>query len=505
VRIAFVVARELGKNRSWGIVLRHLLSDGHSVVATAQSLPKDLASTGSSYEIFPRDIVTEHYLEVPIQRGSDKKLAAYFKEAAYAETHLILMGMLSRRDSTGTFRAVDREVVIRRLQLALISQLMRAQPTHMVFEETPHEVVDFALFRMAEWLGIPVLHFQPSLVGPQVVARSSLSQIVDVSFPLIGPNEQGSARDAIRTICLDAFSKLLGGGGTVRLDHQKRKDYVSSRPGQKLKVVRHLARRLGKTPSNPLVNFTGHVFLAEKFQRALEVVMEWSLRQSLHKTIAKLPSKPEVTTGQFALFALHYEPERTSMPEGLPYRSQLDAVLDARALLPAEITLLVKEHYAQQSPSWRGFVGRSPLTYDFLNAISGVEVLGVQADTRALIESAECVFTMTGKIGLEAVSAGTPVVYLGQPWWSGMPGSFALKDLDNWEAVSGARTPAQLELEHWVDAQVSSRLLVGLGATTPEKYGSHTASLPKEYEQLEAQAIVAAIDTIWPEPSIFEP
>jgi len=112
---------------------------------------------------------------------------------------------------------------------------------------------------------------------------------------------------------------------------------------------------------------------------------------------------------------------------------------------------------------------------------------------------------MTGKIGLEAVSAGTPVVYLGQPWWSGMPGSFALKDLDNWEAVSGARTPAQLELEHWVDAQVSSRLLVGLGATTPEKYGSHTASLPKEYEQLEAQAIVAAIDTIWPEPSIFEP
>lgn len=497
MRIALVVGRDLGENRSWGTVLRDLLSEGHSVVAAAQRLPEELVSPRSSYEIFPRDIRTDHYLSVPIQNGSEKELSRYHKDSAYPETHSILMGMLSRRDPTGTFRALDREVVIRHLHLVLMSQLMRAQPTHMVFEETPHEIVDFALFRLAEWLAIPVLHFQPSLIGPQVVARSSLSQIVDVACPLVGPRDLELTRSSVRSICLAAFSKLLAGNGTIRLEKQKRKDYLSSRPLHRANVIRYLLRRIGKTPSNRLVNLTGHVFLPERIRRVLEVVLEWSLRQSLNKTIAGLPSKPEKETGQFAIFALHYEPERTSMPEGLPYRSQLDAVLDARAILPPEISLLVKEHYAQQSPSWRGFVGRSPYAYDLLNSIPGVEVLGVNADTLELLKSAICVFTMTGKIGLEAAGAGTPIVYLGEPWWRGMPGSFALDDLDGDASISGLTETEQVDLELWFDGQVSSRLLVGLGATSPEKYSRHTASLPEGFEQLEAQAILAAISTVW--------
>jgi hypothetical protein len=475
------------------MVLHELIQQGHHVVAGAQELPAEQFGATTGYEIFPRDVVTDYYLNIPTHEAAPAQLSSYFREPAYSETHAILMGMLSRRDSTGTFRTVDREVVLRRLQLALLSQVLRAEPTHMVFEETPHEVADFALLRLAQWLKIPVLFFQPSLVGPQVVARSSLSTIVEVDCPLVGPKDLLADRKAVQTISHGAISKLQTGGGTALLDRQKRVDGVSSRGSQKINVVKHVVRRLGGSPANREVNFTGHVVLGERVRRALEVLLEWSLRRSLHRTVADLPSAPSDPTVKYALFALHYEPERTNMPEGLPYLSQLDAVLAARKFLPPDTTLLVKEHYAQQSSSLRGYVGRSVIAYDYLSSIPGIEALGVEAASWQLMKNAECIFTITGKVAIEAAFAGTPAVYFGQPWWGGMPGSFAFSALKSWKALTTETMPAQREVERWFEKQVSSRLLVGLGGTSPEKYSARIAVLPAGYEQLEAAAIMSAI------------
>ena len=493
MRLALLVGRDLSPNRSWGIVLQELIHQGHEVVAAAQALPAGQSGAKPGYEVFPWDVVTDYYLNIPIHDAAPEQLSAYFRDALYPETHAILMGMLSRRDSTGTFRTVDREVVLRRLQLALLSQLLRSQPTHVVFEETPHEVVDFALFRLAQWLEIPVLFFQPSLVGPQVVARSSLADIIEVKCPLVGPKQLVADRKAVQVISQGAISKLQTGGGTALLDRQKRVDGVSSRGSQKINVVRHIGRRLRSSPSNRMVNLTGHLLLGERLRRVLEVVLEWSLRRSLHRTVAGLPSVPSHRNAKYALFALHYEPERTNMPEGLPYLSQLDAVLEARRFLPSNVTLVVKEHYAQQSSSLRGYVGRSVTAYEYLNSIPGIEVLGVGANSGELMRNAECIFTMTGKIGIEAAFAGTPAVYMGQPWWGGMPGSFAFSELKNWKALTAAKMPTEDNVARWFEQQVAGRLLVGLGGTSPEKYSSRITPLPEGYEQLEAEAILSSI------------
>lgn len=493
MRLALLVGRDLNPGRSWGIVLDQLVEQGHYVVASAQALPTERSGFPVGYEIFPRNIATIDYLNIPVHDQAPQQLASYFRESSYPETHSVLMGMLSRRDSTGTFRTVDREVVLRRLQLTLVSQLLRSEPTHMVFEETPHEVTDFALFRLAQWMKIPMLFFQPSLVGPQVVARSSLTDIIDVDCPLVGPQNFVADRKAVKDISHGAISKLRTGGGTALLDRQKRVDRVSAKGRQKLNVVKYVARRLGRIPANRLTNLSGNVVLGEGLRRALEVVLEWSLRRSLHRTVAALPATPSNPTARYALFALHYEPERTNMPEGLPYLSQLDAVVEARKFLPAEMTLLVKEHYAQQSSSLRGYVGRSVNAYEYLRSVPGIEVLGVGADSRALMKNAECIFTMTGKIGIEAAFAGTPAVYLGQPWWDGMPGSFAFSGLKSWKALTTAKKPTEPEVERWFEKQVSTRLLVGLGGTPPGKYSARIAPLPEGYEQLEAEAILRAI------------
>ena len=183
------------------------------------------------------------------------------------------------------------------------------------------------------------------------------------------------------------------------------------------------------------------------------------------------------------------------MPEGLPYLSQLDAVLAARCFLPDDVVLFVKEHYAQQSSSLRGYVGRSPLAYGYLEGIPGVEMLGVGANTRELVKGAESIFTMTGKIGIEAAFLGTPAIYLGQPWWGQMPGAYAFSTLSSLGDVIKQQPPTVKEVWEWFENQIDHTLLFGLGGTAPEKYSTRISPLPEGFEELEFESIARAVDS----------
>ena len=215
-------------------------------------------------------------------------------------------------------------------------------------------------------------------------------------------------------------------------------------------------------------------------------------------TIFSLPSNIPETDGKFALFALHYEPERCSIPEGYPYSSQIDAVLRARALLPDDVVLVVKEHFSQSTAALRGTLGRSPDTYSMLEAIPGVKVLGIKANTRKLIARAECVFTLTGKVGIEAALKGTPVVYGGQPWWGRMPGSAALysfEDSSELEEFCRSPRPSRDDVFSWLSDQFTHTLVPVLGDATVERYSARISPLPQRFADLQLDVVLEVIDS----------
>ena len=500
-RLALLVTRDLAPGRAWGYLVEHLLSQGHVVVASKQPLDVSRFQIPEPpLAIFPRDITTDDYLKIAIEPGAREKLNRFINRSEYASTHTILMSMLSRRDPSGTFRTIDREVVIRQLLLGLISQMLRANPTHLIFEETPHEVVDFAIFEIGRFMGTPSLFFQPSLVGPQLVARTAIDEIFPVPVAVKRNADLEHERTEAGKISRAAVRKLQLGGGTALLDRQKRIDSAASDLGSKLRAMSWTARTLFNRQPNPLVNLTGHHSVSRIFRRAYEVLASRSLRNSLHGAIATLSGEAPAAKASYAIFALHYEPERTNMPEGLPYLSQLDAVLAARCFLPEGVRLFVKEHYAQQSSSLRGYVGRSPLAYDYVKGIPGVEMLGVGANTRELVQGAEAIFTMTGKIGIEAAFLGTPAIYLGQPWWGHMPGAYAFSTLSSVGDVIKQQPPTAERVWEWFENQIDHTLLFGLGGTSPEKYSSRISPLPEGFEELEFESMARAVDTFLARP-----
>jgi hypothetical protein len=446
-----------------------------------------------SLAFFPRDITHPDIWEVAPQKSTLISYQSLTEDGDFTKNHGIAMSMLSRRDFSGTFRTLDREVVLRRLYLSILGHLELSQPTHVVFAETPHEVVDFTLFFIARWQGIKTLFFQPSLVGPQIVARTSISTILDVKPP-IWPKPLLAEAEDVFNISRMVLEKLLRGEGTTLLDRQKNADTLAKGFSSQLRAKSFTLRAIFEPRRNPMVSLIGHNFGWRWVHNGLELLLSRSLRRSLQKAILSLPAAPTGGFRDYAVLALHYEPERTSMPEGLPFLSQTDAIVAVRNVLPDSVHLVVKEHYAQQASNLRGQLGRSALTYQLIASLPNVSLLGVDTISAKVIDGALCVFTMTGKIGIEAASAGIPAIYMGNPWWTEMPGAFDFHDPLLAQKISPPAQWTTAELKKWFEKEFRSTLLIGLGGTSPEKYSSRVAALPENFEDLEVQSLQRAFN-----------
>lgn len=125
----------------------------------------------------------------------------------------------------------------------------------------------------------------------------------------------------------------------------------------------------------------------------------------------------KATSGPFVVFALHYQPERTTMPEGGWFADQELAIRMISESLPEEWTLLVKEHPSQFRWQTEGELARDNGFYDRLAGIPGVKLVPLDISAITLIEHASAVATITGTIGWEAALRGVPVVTMANTWY----------------------------------------------------------------------------------------
>ena len=496
--------------------LTALLSFRDTSNATFQSLPQRVRDLGvevvmtvtglgdwdedfpSDYSRIPNFTIPDVWDRLPVTREAVLEFSRYEHSNDFNALRLTMLSMQNRGDFTGTYRTLEREVQIRRLLVRVFSGLLERRPQFAVFDVTPHDHVSVAIEGALRWLGVPVLSFQPSLVGPQSIPRSSLTKIFDFSISLETREKYGPELAEVVSLAQASIERLEKGAGTVKISAQKQREVSARTPRGRLKSLRFMLSRLAKGLHFPSVNFSGHTVLPPWFTKPLEVILDWSLRRSLVSTILSIPSHIPETGGKFALFALHYEPERCSIPEGYPYSSQIDAVLRARALLPDDVVLVVKEHFSQSAAALRGALGRSPDTYSMLEGIPGVKVLGIKANTPELIARAECVFTLTGKVGIEAALKGTPVVYGGQPWWGRMPGSAALYSFEDSSALEEfcrSPRPSRDDVFSWLSDQFTHTLVPVLGDATVERYSERISPLPQRFADLQLDVVLEVIDS----------
>lgn len=414
---------------------------------------------------------------------------AFRKSPQYESIRFLGLKLLNRMDFSGTFRFLEREILFQQGVMFAIQSLIRLRPSLLVFRVTPHEFLPFLLWRVADFLGVEVLHFQPCSVAPVVFPIFSSGTEANFNRVVFRGTETGDFLESCAKRTLNSLSKKNPPG---YMTAQIARDKSSSGSITRLRGLRHSVKWLFSERFPSGIDFSGHGKQSTFLARLTKLLLTRSLALTLKSEILSRRGN-QSSKAPFALFALHYEPERTSIPDGLPIDHQTDAVMETRAFLPPHLRLLVKEHYSQQSTALRGFLGRSPSFYEFIERFPNTDFAPFGADSVQLVQNAECVVTLTGTVGIEAVLGGVPVVYYGSPWWAGVPGSARKSELQNYGDVSNIQIPHSDTVMAFLVERVLDEGLPGLGSEPVHVIEERFGTLPKDFQKIEASALAQLI------------
>lgn len=359
--------------------------------------------------------------------------------AEYVTFETAALGSLNRNE---TFRRIpyqDRMIFLSALGDFLWEASDLRSVKGFVGSQAPHSPAGLLLSGIMAAMGHELLHFDQIPLVPYLLPRLG-ARFVPVKVPRMTEGLDSNERERVRAT-LEAWLRrskdleiapwekvnaqrareqkgLVGWARRIKYDHRLMGDLAAHYPSS---VVHPLASRWG-TPS--------------LLQTAR---VEWQRERRLRELVREFNSSAEraLPRDSFGLFLLHYEPEKTTMPNGGLLADQLAMIRRARSLLPVSSELLVKEHPSQLNLSTNGYVGRSSDFYRKVAEISGVRLLEVRSETREWITNAEVVFTVTGTVGIEAAMAGIPVLYFGFPWYAGISGVKSIAEVDEEKIRSG--------------------------------------------------------------------
>lgn len=403
-------------------------------------------------------------------------LSDYWSSEAFRSQRPQLMQELNRRSLPHTVRSIDKEVVLRGLLATATPLLLRSQADFLLASETPHNPINLSIFFLAKWLGIPTLFFQPTTaVAPALLPRTDLGEKYSLGRSDSDPaNTFGSGKKMAALACsLDDMEK---GVGTLRQRenvrvaeaHKARASTNKGRIFETLRLSYSGLRHISRPTATP-------AWLAG-MQTYFKKELETSYEALQHTTASRT----------YALFALHYQPERTIVPEsGYGVYSQQDLILKARKFVPEHIPLVVREHKSQSLPNKSGHFGRSALFYRWVQSLPNTQILSGEGPSGPLVERASAVFTSTGTIGIEASMKGVPAVHLGFPWWQGAPGTAPFSSLDSWDQVFSIPGAGGAEVRDFLSDLIAHQTIFGFGTPGQLDFWS---SNPLEKKRSEADA-----------------
>lgn len=290
--------------------------------------------------------------------------------------------------------------LIQKIEIQLTNAILlldKTTPDFLMFQATPHNLPSWILGKTAEFLNIPVYMIQTS----PLPWRFWLIKGIEKQVPFF-PNDIKNEKDNF----IDNFIEKTVGSYDKAIPSYERKR-IESRKGKYWSWAKEIRDGL-KKPRIFLTLFNKH---------------------KLYKKYDALSNGFEVS-GKNLVLLLHFQPERTSLPEGYIFSQQWLMVKTISQMLPKGVKLYVKEH-----PS--SFTGRFDIRYrniDFYNnivALENVELVPLGYDTFNLIDSSEGIITLTGTVGIQSLLRGKKVVALGMASYREAPGVVNLEILNN--------------------------------------------------------------------------
>jgi len=293
--------------------------------------------------------------------------------------------------------------------LSLIEYL---KPDGIVFMAIPHEGHDFVLYHLAKELGLKVIIVERTIFHDRSLILPGIDE-----FPIFPKSYQNKVEiSAEFHTAYQAYQDRI-----IRVEKKNKKKVFKAL----IKSVKHIFSKKAVLDaiyglSDQLPNIAMHTWNRYKaVQHA----------NNLSKLYCDNSVTPDFNKYKGIYFALHFEPEKSTLPMGSKFWNQLYVLETILEFLPEGWVIYVKEHPRQ--------FNRTPLKLEFsrdeqfyLKLINNPRIVLLSLDLKSdtIVNNVQAVGTITGTVGWEAALEKIPTIVFGKPWYYGCPEIFFAHD-----------------------------------------------------------------------------
>ena len=338
--------------------------------------------------------------------------------------------MINRHDLDGSFSYEDRKRLYYVQLNYWLNVIHKLKINLVVFSETPHALSHFIIYKLCKKMGIQTIMLSYTTI-PGLIYVKELFEAV----PYI-PIQSENHEELVQSIRSYIEKVTLSDEKPWYMAVQQRK-YFRAGVVIKLQALLFLipfllekAKLLPRKIYNEFYKKKGFLFEQSDFTRSEFIFKRLFLRKRqsrLRKKYRSISKTPD-TNKRYFYFPLHYQPERSSCPEGSVYTDQQILIQMIADRLPPNMYLYVKEHPSQYMMT-RGALGRPQFFYEDIQRNSQVVLVDDTFSSSILIENSLAVITLTGTAGMEALLHGRPALLFGSAWYRQLPGAHYIEEI----------------------------------------------------------------------------
>ncbi len=335
--------------------------------------------------------------------------------------------------------------------------LLRLEPDVVFFSISPHLVYDLVLFALCKELDIRTIMFERTAIPGRLLlqedwrdgsealkgALRKTAESIELSKPLRehvirlrGEYSEGMPANYRKKLSAHGLTTSRAGAASSFLRIALREGWIATRNVQRQGAPQNYL----KLPNRRVTDVTTPVWRWQVMR------IKGLLKKSrLRRRYETLQEEPDYSRN-YVFLALHYQPERNTLPLGADF-ANMSLVIDILSHnLPTGWLLYVKEHAWQLQDMSKGQMVRDLEFYDRPRR-PNVRWIPISTPSFDLIDHSQAVATIAGSAGWEAVLRGKPALVFGAAWYLDAPGV--------------------LQIRSNADSRAALEKVAGLGVTIP--------------------------------------